>query len=138
MKTLELKNPILINGEKVSKLKYDENEITGVLFAEADTRKRTNSSGTVAISPAAEFDFALHTYLGYAAIIAVNPNIDWSDLERIKGNDVIAVTRIGRNFMLGVSEEDSQGETSEEPTETSAESIIPALTDSNENGLQTL
>lgn len=136
MKTLELKNPILINGEKVSKLKYDENEITGILFAEADTRKRGNSSVTVSISPAAEFDFALHLYLGYAAIIAVNPSYDWSDLERIKGYDVTAVARIGRNFMLGVSEEDSQEETSEELTETSAESIIPALTDSNENGLQ--
>lgn len=34
--TLTLKNPIMINGEKVSEMKYDINEIDGVLFATAE------------------------------------------------------------------------------------------------------
>ena len=54
----------------------------------------------VSISAAAEFDFGLHLYLGYAAIIAVNPSYDFSDMERIKGRDVVEVMQIGRNFML--------------------------------------
>ena len=38
--TLTLKNPIMINGEKVSEMTYDTNEIDGVLFATAENKKK--------------------------------------------------------------------------------------------------
>ena len=52
----------------------------------------------LSVSAAAEFDFGLHLYLGYAAIVAVNPTYDFSDLERMKGADVVEVMAIGRKF----------------------------------------
>ena len=99
--TLKLVNPIMINNAQVSEVTYDTNEITSILFAEAETRRKA-AAGTknVAIVPAAEFDFSLHLYLGIAAILAVNPQYDFSDLERLHGKDVVEVMGIGRNFIL--------------------------------------
>lgn len=79
----------------------------------------------VSISAAAEFDFGLHLYLGYAAIIAVNPSYDFSDMERIKGHDVVEVMQIGRNFMLA-SDKASPESDSDEHTETTPECTTPA------------
>jgi len=98
---LTLKNPVQINGETVTEMNYDINEINGTLFAAAEAKKKAAAGmKNVSISAAAEFDFGLHLYLGYAAVIAVNPKYDFSDLERIKGQDVVEVMKIGRNFML--------------------------------------
>ena len=121
---LKLKNPILINGKTVSEITYDIDEITGELFASADSKKMIASgSKTGNLSGAAELDYSFQLYLGYAAIIAVNPEYDWSDLERIKGRDNMAVMRIGRAFIVGsaASEEDD----SEEPTEIMEKSSQP-------------
>lgn len=114
---IKLRNPISINGKKVDKLTYDENEITAALFAEADTRRRVAAnSKNVAIVPAAEFDFSLHSYLGFAAVVAVNPDIDFSDMERVTGADLVAFMGIGRNFILGVDK--SAPDNSEKQSET--------------------
>ena len=84
--TLTLKNPVMINGDKITEMKYDTNEIDGVLFATAEAkRKAAAGMKNLSVSAAAEFDFGLHLYLGYAAIVAVNPTYDFSDLERMKG-----------------------------------------------------
>ena len=53
-----------------------------------------------------ELDSALHMYLGMMAIIAVNPEIDVQDLERVKGMDVVKIVRIGRNFISRSAVED--------------------------------
>jgi len=60
---------------------------------------------------------------GFAAIIAINPEIDISDLERVRGYDVMKIMRIGRDFISGKSEEpytpdssDAQSETTPEPS----------------------
>ena len=125
-KTLKLRNPILINGKSVDSMDYDIDEITGELFAMADAKKMSASgmkSGN--LSGAAEIDDSFQLYLGYAAIIAVNPSYDWSDLARIKGHDNMEVMRIGRSFITG--SEASQEDDSEEPTETTEESSQPQL-----------
>lgn len=125
METLKLKNPIMINGKEISEMTYDVNEIDGVLFATAEAkRKAAAGMKNISISLSAEFDVGLHLYLGYAAIIAVNSEYDFSDLERMKGRDVTAVMGIGRNFMLA-SDTEQQEKDSEEPTETTQESITP-------------
>jgi len=126
MDTLKLKNPIKINGEEVKELTYDINEIDALLFAEADAKRKAAAGlKNVSISPAIEFDPVAHLYLGFAAIIAVNRNIDFADLERMKGSDTMAVTKIGRNFTLS-SEEASQENDSDELSETTPESTTPA------------
>lgn len=135
--TLKLKNPIKIGTEKglveVSELTYDANEIDGVLFATAEAKHRAAAGmKNITITPAAEFDFGLHLYLGFAAIVAVNPAYDFSDVERIKGADVKKVMDIGRNFMLA-SETERQENVSGEPTETTPASTTQAPQNSNEN-----
>ena len=114
--TIVLRNPITINGKTVKELTYDANEITSAMFAEADARKMVASGAKSGnLSGAVELDYGLHLYLGFAAIIAVNPGIDFTDLERIKGPDVMQVMKVGRNFIISsaASEEDSSDEQSE-------------------------
>lgn len=104
--TLVLGNPILINGETVTMLVYDPNEITALQFADADAHRMLSTSsrngkGSSGFSNAAELDYTFHLYLGIMAVVAVNPEYDVSDLERAKGDDVRQLMGIGRNFMLG-------------------------------------
>lgn len=133
METLKLKNPVMIDGKEITEVTYDANEIDGVLFATAEAKRKASAGmKNVTITPAAEFDFGLHLYLGYAAIIAVNPSYDFSDLERIKGQDNIKVMGIGRNFMLA-SEKEPQQKDSDEPTETTQESTTQAPRTSKES-----
>ena len=116
---IKLANPITVNGKELAELQYNTEEITGVLFCEADTKRRI-AAGTknVSIVPAAEFDYGLHLYLGFAACIAADSSLDFSDLERIHGTDVVVVMAVGRNFIL--KSEDSAQSNSDEPTETTA------------------
>ena len=121
--TIKLANPIsvAIDGKQVqvAELQYNTEEITGALFCEADAKRRI-AAGTknIAIAPAAEFDYALHLYLGFAACIAAAPQIDYSDLERIHGVDLVEFMAVGRNFIM--KSEDSAQKTSDEPIETTA------------------
>ena len=117
--TIELVNPITVNGKKMAVLQYNTEEITGALFCEADSKRRfAAGSKNVSIAPAAEFDYGLHLYLGYAACIAATPELDFSDMERIHGADIVEVMAVGRNFIL--PSEDSTQSSSDEPSETTA------------------
>ena len=134
MDTIKLRNPILINGKQVSVLTYDANEITPSGFAEAEYRKtRANGSKGAPSSAAVELDYSLHLYLGFAAILAVNPEYDFNDLERIKGADVMEVMKVGRNFIID-SVGASQDDTSESVSETTPESTTPEQPNSNKKG----
>ena len=118
--TLVLDNPIMINGAQVTELTYDANEITALHFAEADARRQLATAsriggGKVGVSGSAELDYTLHLYLGIMAVVAVNPQIDATDLERVKGDDARQLMGIGRNFMLGKSEAHSEQNSSDEP-----------------------
>ena len=121
---LTLVNPIKIDGKNVKQIKYDTNEITPVLFAEAETRKANAGHGNGNRSGAMELDYPLHLYLGFAAVLAVNEGYTFEDLERVKGRDIIEISVIGRNFIM--KSEGSEGETSDEQSETSPESTTQA------------
>lgn len=102
--TLELYNPIMVDGKLISKVTYDTEKVTAQQFAQADAYKlraaRSSTAGTMAgISGAFEIDYGLHLYLGFQAIIAENPNFAMEDLERITGSDLVNIMRIGRNFI---------------------------------------
>lgn len=129
---ITLKNPIMIDGKPVTDIKYDTNEITTALYAEAESRKRTAEGiKNVSFSAAVEFDFALHPFIGFAAAIAVNPGYDFADLERVRGGDIIAFAEVGRNFLL--KSEDAPPETSDGQSENTAKPIIraqPSLSES--------
>lgn len=134
MESIKLRNPVQINGKQVSELTYDANEITSAGFAEAEYRKtRANGSKGAPSSAAVELDYSLHLYLGFAAILAVNSQYDYNDLERIKGPDVMEVMRIGRNFIIA-SVEKSTDDDSENASETTPESTTPEQPSSKTKG----
>lgn len=126
MEKLKLGTPLTVNGKKLHELTYDTNEITVALFAEAEARKlKATTAKAGGLAGAAEMDYSMHLYLGMMAVIAVNPEIDISDLERISGSDVMALMRIGRNFTTSRSEEHSEENSSGEQSETTPESSTP-------------
>lgn len=116
MNKITLKNPIMINGKEVKELTYNTSEITVGQFCEAE-QYQFAAAGNKPTLTTYEFNNGLHLYLGMMAIIAVNPEIDVRDLERIKGYDMIQMAMIGRNFILtgagGASDPSSSGDASE-------------------------
>lgn len=129
-KKFELNRPIEINGKKVSALEYDFEAITCELYTMAsnyaDSKTlRANQQGR----PSAvimEQNCSLHMYLWMAAVVAIHPEIDVADLERIKGFDLIRITAEGRNFISGRSEEPSGQNSLEEQSEDTPELITQA------------
>lgn len=130
--SVTLSLPITINGTQVSELSFNSDEIDGNLYMEAEAMAgaATKYKGGMTV---VEFNTGLHLYLGYAAIIAVNKNIDWNDLLRIKGRDLMKIMQIGRSFILG-SEDDSTESSSEEPSETTPGSTTHQSQTSKEEG----
>lgn len=122
--TITLSNPIKIDNKTVKSLKFDTDEITTQLFAEADSKKlRASGSKGGNLSGAAELDYGLHLYLGYASIIAVNDGYTFEDLERCKGADIMQVMKVGRNFIMQSGE--SPDEESDEQSETTPDATTP-------------
>lgn len=122
--TIKLINPIMINGKMTSNLDYDTEEITAAAFARAESNKVEQQTHKGNLAGAVELDYSLHIYLGFAAVEAVNPEIDVKDLERVKGVDVMQFMMIGRAFITGRSEESSP-ELSEDVSETTPEPFVP-------------
>lgn len=115
-----LKTPIKINGKNVKTFEYDPDELTCEQYLEA-TRRAKNPGDFDML----EGDYALHFYIGCELIISGNGDVDITDLERVKGADVIRLSGIGRNFILS-AEADSEDETSDEPSDSTADSSTPA------------
>ena len=115
-KSFVLDTPIMVNGKEVKELSYDASKITASQFVLAATASVVNGQ-TKAAMKMRENDYSLHFYLGCYAIIAVNPDIDISDLERLSGYDVLDVADIGLLFTLRRLGEASEESTSDVPSE---------------------
>lgn len=126
MNKIELRNPIKINEKEVKELTYDFNAITcdafTAAFNEAGNRALLAAQNNKPTGIIMEQDGNVHLYLGMHAIIAVNPEIDLMDLERIRGYDLVQITKIGRNFITGRVEESSDQNSYEEQSEATPES----------------
>ena len=134
MEKLKLSAPIMINNKPVDTLTYDTSKITVGMFTEAEARKLKATTAKAGGSAGAfELDYSLHLYLGMMAVIAVNPEIDVTDLERISGPDVMELMRIGRNFTTSRSVAPSGGSSSGEQSETTPQPSAPQPTTSNAN-----
>ncbi len=127
MKTIELRHPILINNKEMKTLTYDFDAITcddfTAAFNEAASRALTSAQNNKPTASIMENDGNVQLYLGMHAVMAVNPEIDIMDMERIKGFDLIQLTRIGRNFISGRAEESSDQSNLDEQSEATPESI---------------
>ena len=120
-KTIDLKQPLMVNNKKLTQLTYDFDELTcddfstAASYAEAKNFK-ANQAGRPSILMM-EQNENLHLYIAFMAIIAANREIDILDLERIKGYDILQVTSVGRLFTLGRLEEAFDQSNSEEQSE---------------------
>lgn len=131
---IKLKNPIDINGKKVPELSYDTDAITSQHFAEADARKmKASGSKGGNLSGAVELDYSFHLYLGFASVVAINPEIDFNDLERLRGRDVMEFMKVGRNFIIKSEDEESPEDDSSEPSETSPDATTHQSQTSSED-----
>ena len=111
---IKLQEPITINGKQVTELEYDALQITAHQFSEACARSAAIDKNKTFSFKLRENDYSLHLYLGMMAIVAVNPDIDIADLERIKGFDVLAIADVGMLFTLRRSVATSEESNSEE------------------------
>lgn len=125
MNKITLKNPIMINGKEVKELTYNTAEITVGQFCEAE-QYQFAAAGNKPTLTTYEFNTGLHLYLGMMAIIAVNPEIDVRDLERIKGYDMVQLAKIGRNFILTGEGAELDQNSSGDASETMPEHTTPA------------
>ena len=114
MNKITLQEPITINGKQVKELSYDALQITAAQFSEACARSSAIDKNKTFSFKMRENDYALHLYLGMMAIVAVNPEIDIADLERVQGFDVLAIADIGMLFTLRRSVAPSEESNSEE------------------------
>ena len=128
--TLVLDNPITIaiDGKQteVKELTYDPQAITAEQFSIACAKSSAMDKTRSFTFKFKENDYALHLYLGMMSIIAVNPGIDVSDLERIRGFDVLSLTNIGAFFTLRKQAAVSEESNSEEPSENTASTSTAA------------
>jgi hypothetical protein len=137
--TLKLRKPFDFDGKKLYELSYDTDDITGDQFLEAESlASQLRRSSTNLKAGLMEMDYVLHTYLGYMSITAVHPEIAIEDLKRIKGVDNIAITEIGRDFIMGTSEETSGESVSESVTDDTPKSITPESENSDSEDLEIL
>ena len=98
---LTLNNPITINGQECTELTYDAQEITAEQFSLAASRSAAVAKSKTLTLNMRESDYSFHLYLGMMAVLAVNPQIDLSDLERMKGYDTLAMADIGMLLPYG-------------------------------------
>lgn len=98
MERLKLLHSILINGKEYKELKYDTESLTAENFIEASTKAGAITNKVM------ELNTKLHEKLGMCAIIATDRDIDYADLERAKGRDIISIVKIGRDMFVGEKE----------------------------------
>ena len=101
MQTIDLHNPLMVNGKELSTLKCDMDAVDaeGFIRAEALSNAKRNNEGSVASM--AEVDYGFHLYLAFEGVKAAMPEVDATDLERIKGRDLVQLMQVGRFFALG-------------------------------------
>lgn len=110
MDTIKLSRPLLVNGKKLDELPYDLDAVTSEQFIKAEgAAKKKAAEFTFGM---AESDYGFHLELGFAAIMAADPSIDATDLDRITGRDLMKVMGVGRNF-IGDSSDSLEAQTSE-------------------------
>ena len=118
-KELVLRNPIMLNGKKTSKLTYDTSAITITLFSEAEKLSIGDNATSSHNSFAPQTDYTFQFYIGCAAIVAANPSVDFQDLALLRGYDIMEVSNIGKVFTWGLT--DAEAKTLESSIETTPE-----------------
>lgn len=108
MSILQLSKPILINGESVSEIKYNFEDMTA--RDKAEGTKAYKKAGNVVMVQ--ELDSDYHLYLFAAAVKKENPSIEIEDVLRMSAKDSVKAESLARDFFFTSSEESSLMSTS--------------------------
>lgn len=92
METLNLKKPLLINGEEIKKIEYDLDEVTGENLENAF--KEVTKSGYILNG-----SYELDPVVG-AHIFAECAGIDYTDVKRFSLSDYNRAASLVRNFFI--------------------------------------
>lgn len=127
MEVIKLINPLKVNGKELAELSCDMDAIDaeGFIRAEALANAKRNNEGSTA--PLVEVDYGFHLFLAFEGVKAAMPEVDTTDLERVKGRDLVKLMQVGRFFALG-ADGGSQESSSDAPSESSQESSTAAPT----------
>lgn len=127
METIKLSTPLKVNGKDMTELKCDMDAITPEQFIRAEALANAKRANEGAAATLSEVDYGFHLYLAYMGCICADSSLDLSDLERIRGRDLVRLMQVGRFFALN-ADGDSTGEASDEPSESTATSTAQART----------
>lgn len=106
METLELKQPLLIDDQKITSIQYDTAKGTATHFMNA--HKRRNIGGSEFILPVNDTAFMFE--LGVEILLCCNADKGWSreDFNRVSGGDILQISTIGMVFFTGTQGEQQQ------------------------------
>lgn len=90
MEKLRLLHPVEVTGVSRREFEYDIERLTVEQFIQCSNR------AGIMVNKVMEINAALHEQLAKQAIMNVDRDVDIADLDRIKGRDVVSLTRIGR------------------------------------------
>ena len=131
-RVLKLDTPITINNKEYKEFEYNPLKITAAMFSEACAKASAAGKSRTVSFNFKQVDTALHLYLGMMAVIAVNPEVDVADLERIEGYDVLELSDIGMLFTLRKWAEPSKQNSSAGQSENTADTSTQASDTSEE------
>ena len=124
MQTIDLNNPLMVNGKELSTLKCDMDAVDAEGFIRAEALSNEKRANVGSVSSMAEVDYGFHLYLAFEGVKAAMPEVDATDLERIKGRDLVQLMQVGRFFALGADggfpESSSEGQSGSSPESSTA------------------
>lgn len=112
--TIKLKNPIKVDGKEVKELPFDTDVFTLEEMQRANRKLAKLKEVTYVVEVDPDYQFIVASLIVEKT---TKNKISSEDLSRLKGTDLFALTREGRNFLL-----ESDGEV-QENTEKQSEPI---------------
>jgi hypothetical protein len=123
MQKIKLLKPLKVNGKELNELPFDTSSFGAAELTRANKMAAEANNGV--FIPGQEIDYNYHLAIAQVIIeTSSKGEISVDDLKRIQGADYFTLQREGRNFLLeSVTPEQ---ETSDEPSDTTADSSKPA------------
>lgn len=122
MKTIALAHPITVNGKERSTIDLDFDALTVDAFTRADSRSHGGEGNVLTLM---EANGTLHLNLAFEAAIAADQTLDITDLERLKGADIMKFAAAGRFFTLQSATDSTDGTLEAQSESTDENSTTP-------------
>lgn len=104
----KLKHPLKVDGKPIKELGYNFDELTAHDLMRA--YDRAHAAEDVSVVPVVEADMKYQFACAAFAVVKANSDYDISDIYRVQGTDVMALTRLGRDFLFSGAEDGPEEE----------------------------